>query len=108
MAGRRSNLLRPNVNVTPKSDAHIALNGARYHLQSLKAEIAAGLVSNNSVARFHWHLRGFFWELVAMRDALRRSKDTAVKAVEDSITNSRWYAEIDAYRNGACGLRCGE
>ncbi len=55
-----------------KDDARLALTGASYHLHQLKTQLEMGLSENNQVMLFHWHLRDFFWELVAVKRTLRR------------------------------------
>jgi len=53
------------------------------------------------VELFHWHLRSFFWEMVAVRDSLRReaNTDSKIKATVESLNNQQWFKEVLAYRN---------
>src|SRR5262245_46956187 len=51
------------------SDAPAALQGAHYHLQQLRRFISDGL-PQTAVNPFHFHLRAFFWELVATFDSM--------------------------------------
>jgi hypothetical protein len=86
-----------------RADAFLALNGASYHLTQLRDRFLEGLSNNNQIALFHWHLRGFFWELIAVRDAMRRDRrtDGNVENQLTSMESSDWFREVKAYRNFA-------
>jgi hypothetical protein len=96
----------------------IGLRGARYHFDQIRAamkapEIYKGwsnepVIADDQRARFHWHLRAFFWELCAEMDLLhvvvRQSpKHVREKNMDDwqRAKDSRWFSEISAYRNFA-------
>lgn len=124
--------------------AHSAFIGAAYHLARIKELIASPCIQTmwkedtdlddttkreyqTGINQFHWHMRAFFWELVASFDTMlqwanqkyglgvdehkvewekihgKASKDqiewNAKDALLESIWNSEWYYEIRMYRN---------
>jgi hypothetical protein len=102
----------------------MGLDGARYHFgkiqEILRAPGLAACWTQNSVTdvervqlqhdinRFHWHLRAFFWELVAEMDLLRALIRQHPKRVTAQLTNdwqraydAQWFREIRTYRNFA-------
>jgi hypothetical protein len=88
---------------TAKEDAQLALIGADYHLQQLKTQLESGLSDNDQIMLFHWHLRGFFWELVAVRDSVRRDAktDKAIQKALQALEAAKWFREVNEYRNFA-------
>jgi len=87
---------------TAKDDAFLALRGASYHLYQLREQFNLGLLTNDQHCLFHWHLRGFFWELVAVRDSLNKgTKDATIKTAVDALNAAPWFQEISAYRSFA-------
>jgi hypothetical protein len=70
-SNRRADLLRSMPQRDPREDARAAFSGALYHLEQVKAQVAANLPNQKSVNVMHWHLRAFFWELVAVRVSLK-------------------------------------
>ena len=103
MTKRRKDLLYAMPGRTAKDDARLALKGASYHLYQVKEQFAAGLLNDDQIMLFHWHLRAFFWELVATRDSLRRDPRARssllgeLKALEDAT----WFKEVKEYRDFA-------
>ncbi len=55
------------------------------------------------VNRFHAHLRGFFWELVAAYDAMRvfAQRGPEKLAVLKTAGKTDWYTAVHSYRNFA-------
>jgi hypothetical protein len=86
-----------------KDDARLALIGATYHLSQLRKQVEAGLSDSKQQMLFHWHLRAFFWELVAVRDSLKQESKTSpeIKAALDALEESQWFQEVNDYRNFA-------
>jgi hypothetical protein len=103
MAARRKVLLYTMPGRTAKDDAWLALKGASYHLYQLKEQFESGLLDDNQVMLFHWHLRSFFWELVAVRDSLRRDMKAAstLETALQALDNTTWFREVNEYRNFA-------
>lgn len=103
--GKRTSLLTPFPRRTAYDDIRTALRGASYHLHQLKTAMtsmrpltdAQGL-RLEEVELFHWHLRAFFWELVAVRDVLKRSR-SPLPDLAGKLDNERWFIEVTAYRN---------
>ena len=87
----------------PKEDARLALIGASYHLHQLEAQFSSGLSDDEQVMLFHWHLRGFFWEVVAVRDSMRHEPKTnsAIWAALRALEGAQWFQEVNKYRNFA-------
>ncbi|MGD0014437.1 MAG: hypothetical protein ABSD56_08450 [Bryobacteraceae bacterium] len=86
-----------------KDDSWLALRGAFYHLWQVTHQFKKGLASNDKVELFHWHLRSFFWEMVAVRDSLKRAARTD-RRIEEALHNlddQQWFQEVSAYRNFA-------
>lgn len=104
-SGKRTSLLKPFPRRTAYADIHTAVRGASYHFHQLKRAMkdmtpladAHGL-RLAEVELFHWHLRAFFWELVAVRDILRRPRNPLPDASQE-LENERWFIEVNAYRN---------
>jgi hypothetical protein len=88
---------------TAKDDARLALTGASYHLNQVKTQFETGLSDDKQVMLFHWDLRAFFWELVAVRDSVRREAraNTQVLAALTSLEGAPWFEEVNEYRNFA-------
>lgn len=91
-----------------REDAHTAVAGAKYHLGVMEEILGCkNWRSEGNVNRLHWHLRAFFWELVAAMDTTRMAikKDAGSpeylqhSKVLQAGRKSDWYAEIDGYRN---------
>jgi hypothetical protein len=85
-----------------REDAHAALRAAGYHLQHTKFRTKKrDLRVPREAHLFHVHLRGFFWELVAVRDILRadRKSGKRVNCAYEAVNGSPWYAEVDDLRN---------
>ena len=101
MPGRPTNILKPMPGRLAKEDAFLALRGASYHLWQVRHQFGKGLASNDQVELFHWHLRGFFWEMEAARDSLNREAktDPMIKAAVDILNDQQWFKEAVAYRN---------
>src|SRR5215472_9921557 len=84
-------------------DAFLALRAARYHLWNVERQLRAGLSNDEQVSFFHFHLRGFFWEMTAARDSIRRDakKDGRIRSELDALDESDWFSEVSLYRNFA-------
>src|ERR1035437_4481572 len=97
MEARRKVLLYTMPGRTAKDDAWLALKGASYHLFQLKVQFESGLLDDNQVMLFHWHLRSFFWELVAARDSLRRDMKAAstLETALQALDNTTWFKEVN-------------
>jgi hypothetical protein len=139
---RRLRILPP---IELRSNAGSALLGARYHLEEAGRlaqtrgvetlwQQESGLDSEtrrqlqHDVNRFHWHVRAFFWELVATYDTLlhwanqmldlgisehKVSRDEVMAQAEKQgkyspelqeltkVYESEWYFEVRQYRNFA-------
>jgi hypothetical protein len=107
------------------SHARAALQGAQYHLQQLGLLIDEGLPVTAS-KRFHFHLRAFFWELVATFDSMLqwvnqarrlglKERDVCWQSVREAADqadlqsselealrvafDSEWFFEARQYRN---------
>src|SRR5665213_567744 len=100
---RRVKWLRPIAGRTPKQDAVLALRGTSYHLAQVIEQFNKGLTADDQTSLFHWHLHGFFWELVAVRDTLQRAAgaDPAIAAALAELHQSNWFKEVLEYRNFA-------
>lgn len=115
--------------VVPAQDVRgmmcMGLEGARYHFYQIQAAlkspgVATGWTAKSvideqervqlqrDINRFHWHLRAFFWELVAEMDLLRvvvkkSPMSDRTKLMEDlrRAYDAAWFAEVRTYRNFA-------
>jgi hypothetical protein len=56
---------------------------------------------NQAIELSHWHLRAFWGELVAARDAARRSPHPEKKREANALDDQAWFQEVNAYRNFA-------
>jgi hypothetical protein len=86
-----------------RDDAFLALQGASYHMYQMNEQFGHGLVTDEQQKLFHWHLRAFFWELIAVRDSLNREapNDPVIDAAIKSLNAEQWFQEVTAYRNFA-------
>jgi hypothetical protein len=77
------------------------LTGASYHLHQLKALFQDCFSDNQQMMIFHWCLRSFFWELVAVRHSVRREPktDTSIWMALNALKAAPWFSEINEYRN---------
>jgi len=110
MALRRSRLsVCPSVDLV--THARAALAGARYHLARIQREISTMRRTpgshNANVNTLHWHLRAFFWELVATMETTtwvvspdRRFPTRSPEGSElEQAKESGWWQEVEELRN---------
>lgn len=83
----------------------VAMRGASFHLYQLNHwfkrmtfDPLTGKLREKEVELFHWHLRAFFWELVAARDVLKRGSIIIQKSAK-ALDDTRWFQEVNEYRN---------
>jgi hypothetical protein len=111
MSRRKPKPRKPRLPVYPVVDlaehARAALAGAEYHYRRV-ARICEGWSRTPGSDRanpneLHWHLRAFFWELVAVLDTLKAipSLNAGKRRVIVDAKASDWYAEVDEWRNFA-------
>lgn len=107
-----------------EEDAQGALHAARYHLEKIRYLVKQPGIQTmwkedkdldqmtrrrlqRQVNIFHFHVRAFFWELVATMDIMverakrksGRGKWKKVFPVLETARNSEWFYEVDRYRN---------
>lgn len=110
MAWRKSHLeVYPSVDLVV--NARAALSGAEYHLgqirdQASRMQKVPSYQANAGI--LHWHLRAFFWELVASMEttrlALQRvsgSRRSSELAELDRTLDEDWWKEVEEWRNFA-------
>ena len=102
---KRTSLLSPFPRRTAYDDIHTAIRGASYHLNQLNKTMKRVTVlpdrrglKLDHVELFHWHLRAFFWELVAIRDILRRPRNP-IPTLSQTLETQPWFIEVNTYRN---------
>lgn len=88
---------------TAVEDAKLAWAGALYHYQAIEDVLKESLPDDGAVRRFHWHLRGFFWELLSVRDSLAAGKkdDPKLEKIVEDLNDEQWFKEVSLYRNFA-------
>lgn len=103
MGARRQNNIRRRPGASGLRDARLAVKGASYHLYQLDMRFKEGLSAPAEFEIFHWHVRAFFWELIAVRDVIHRAygSDKTVKASLQQLNGEDWFAEVESYRNFA-------
>ncbi len=112
------------------SGVGMGVEGARYHLghlcEDLKSEgMATGWTDNSvdqatrarlqrEINHFHWHLRAFFWELVAEFDTLLVAVNDAEglgipeekicwkEVARQALGQKKWSTRIDTLKNSYC------
>jgi hypothetical protein len=112
---RRSSRLQVYPSVDLIAHARAALAGARYHLARVQELVSIWRRTPGSDKAdggiLHWHLRAFFWELVAAMETSRlallprrsRSKTTSSRELAglEQATHEEWWGEVQEWRNFA-------
>jgi len=86
----------------PIADAKLAFEGAVFHFGKLEALVATASADVATLNQIHWHVRGFFWELCAVKDSLQTAKGPAhadLRTYAESASGEPWIEQVRAYRN---------